>query len=306
MNALNRENLIKMGLLGVIVLLLAVLFHWLGNTFQNVPTRSVFVWMAVRWQDRASFGADYSHGWLIPFVSLGALWFRRNELLAAPKSTARRAWLFVAAALLLHWVGARIQQPRVSLFSLILLLWSIPLYLYGWPFARQLIFPCSYLIFCIPLNFMSAFAFPLRMFAAKTATAFLNGVGIAAARSGSAIYSAAGGGFSFDIADACSGLRSLLAMMALGAAYAVFTQPTALKKWALFLLSIPIAVLSNVVRIVTIGIVAQIFGQQRALTVYHDYSGYLLFSAATLMVIGAGRLLQAGAKHIPPPGNVPS
>ena len=297
---MSRESIIKTSLLGVMSLLLAILYHVLGNTFQSVPTRSVFVWMAVRWHDSAAYGADYSHGWLIPFVSLAALWFRRRQLRAAPKATAWGGLAFVAAALLLHWVGARIQQPRLSLLSLMLLLWAIPFTLYGAAVARWLVFPCGYLAFCIPLNFMSSLAFPLRMLAASTATGVLNGLGVATQRSGSAIYFASYGGFGLDVADPCSGLRSLLALMALGAAYAYFTQHGLLRQWALFALSMPIAVLANILRIVTIGLVAQSLGHRRALTVYHDYSGYLIFVVATAMMIAVGQLLQRRQAVVPP------
>jgi exosortase len=275
-------------LLGVIVALIFVMFHLLGNTFQNVPTRSVFVWMVMRWQDPA-FGADYSHGWLIPIVSLAVVWYRRKELAAAPRGAAAAGLVWVAAALALHWIGARIQQPRLSLFSFALLLLAIPYSLYGAAVARLLVFPCAYLLFCIPWNFLDTLSFPLRMLSARVSTALLVGLGLDVQRSGSAIH--VGGGLALDVADPCSGLRSLLAMMALVAAYAFFTQRSLMRKWALFLLSIPVAILSNVVRITTIALVGQAFGMAQAMKIYHDYSGYLIFVAGTLMVVGAGQLL---------------
>jgi exosortase len=180
------------------------------------------------------------------------------------------------------------QQTRISLFALILLTWGVPFFLYGWPVAKLLIFPCSYLIFCIPLNFLDAIAFPLRLLATKASVAMLNGLGIAAERSGSAIYSSAGGGFQFDVADPCSGLRSLLAMTALTAVYAYLTQKTLIKKWILFLASVPLAIAGNIARITTVGLVAEAFGQKAALGLYHDYSGYVVFSVAIILMVAFG------------------
>ncbi len=291
--ALTREEMTGIGIAAVIVGILFALFHYLGNTVEDVGSRSAFRWMVARWSDKVSFGgADYSHGWMIPFVSLGVLWYRRKDLLAAPRRMAPAGLAVIVVALLMHWVGAKMQQTRISLLALILLLWGFPFYFFGWKLARVLIFPCSYLVFCIPLNFLDAVAFPLRILATVTATGLLNGIGIEAARSGSAIYSTAGGGFSFDVADPCSGLRSLLAMTALTAVYAYVTQKTLLKKWILFAASIPLAIIGNVARITTVALVAEAFGEKLALGLYHDYSGYVVFSVAIILMVGVGSLLQ--------------
>jgi exosortase len=252
-----------------------------------------------RWKDPISFGgADYSHGWLIPFVSLGIVWYRRKELWTAPRAMCLPGLGVIVVALAMHFVGAKLQQTRISLMALILLLWGFPLYLLGWRVARWLVFPCSYLVFCIPMNFLDSIAFPLRIFATVTSTALLNGIGIAAQRSGSAIYSAAGGGFSFDVADPCSGLRSLLAMTALTAVYAYLTQKTLLKQWALFLASIPLAIAGNIARITTVALVAEAFGERLALGLYHDYSGYVVFSVAIILMVGIGSLLNTDFRQV--------
>ena len=101
----------------------------------------------------------------------------------------------------------------------------------------------------------------------------------------------AAGGFSFDVADPCSGIKSLLAMTALTAVYAYFTQKTWWKKWLLFLSSIPLAIVGNVARITTVSFVAEAFGEKLALGLYHDYSGYVVFSVAIGLMIGLGSLL---------------
>jgi exosortase len=134
-------------------------------------------------------------------------------------------------------------------------------------------------------------AFPLRMLSAKMATGMLNAVGLFAMRHGSAIWVGPGGEGPLDVADPCSGLRSLLAMTALTAVYAYFTQKTLLKKWLLFLFSIPLAVFGNIARIATIALMSQAVGRDIALGLYHDYSGYILFTASIILMIAIGALL---------------
>ncbi len=290
LGALSTQELVQTGLISIIIGLMFVLFHMLGNTVENVNSRSAFQWMFARWQDTISYGADYSHGILIPFVSLAVIWFKRKEIFFTDIRVDSRGLVIVVFALITHWLGAKMQQTHFSLLSLVLLIWGVPFYFYGWGVAKKLIFPCSYLAFCIPLNFMDIIAFPLRMISTKMAVGMLSGLGIEAVRSGTAIFipSMPSG---LDVADPCSGLRSLLAMTALTAVYAYFTQKTLLKKWILFMASIPLAVVGNIARIVTIAVVSEAVGGKLALGIYHDYSGYILFSASiTLMVIIGGIL----------------
>ena len=291
LGALERSELIQIGLVSAVIGMIFLMFHMMGNTVESVGSRSAFQWMFARWKDTVSFGADYSHGYFIPFVSIAILWFKRAEIFSVEKKVDVRGLAVVVLALAIHWLGAKMQQTRFSLMSLVLLSWGIPFYLFGWQLAKKLIFPCSYLIFCIPLNFMDVIAFPLRIFSTVLAAGMLNSIGISAVRSGTAIYSAVAGGFEFDVADPCSGLRSLLAMTALTAVYAHFTQRTLVRKWLLFMASVPLAVAGNISRIVTIAVVAEAFGGKVALGLYHDYSGYILFSASITMMVLIGGLL---------------
>lgn len=293
--ALSREELVRIGLVAVMIGLAFVLFHFQGNTTNlRLYGRSCFVWMVGRWRN---MGGDFSHGWLIPLVSIWVVWLKRDELARAPKSIDWRGLVVVAGALLLHWLGAKAQQTRISLMAFITLLWGVPFYIYGWQVARLLIFPCSYLFFCIPLNFLDTLTFPLRMIMTVISTHLLNGLGILVARHGSAIYSLSGG-FDFDVAAPCSGLRSLLAMTALTAVYAYLTQKTLLRKWILFLCCVPLAIIGNIARITTVGLVAEAFGERLATGIYHDYSGYVVFGVAIALMVAVGSLLNMNYKEV--------
>lgn len=277
-----------------LVLLLAgtavvALFHFQGNA-SNVAmeSRSIFLWLVYQW---TAAGSDFSHGWIMPLISLAIVWHRRGAIAEAPKSVSRAGLLWTAVFLVVHIAAYRAQQPRISTIAFVGLTWSLPLYLYGPGVARQLVFPCAYLLLCVTSYLLVNFTFQLRMAAGVVATVLLNGLGIAAQRSGTAIYSAAGGGFAFDVADPCSGLRSLMVLTALAAPIALWTQKTRFKQWVLFTSSIPLAMVANIVRIVTIAIVAEAFGQETALRIYHDFSGHLVFVVAVMLLMTVSALL---------------
>jgi len=295
LGALNRNELMNIGFVSIIIGFLFILFHLLGNRVENVNTSSAFSWMIARWGDKESFGADYSHGYLIPFVSLWVVWSKRAELFAAPKKVCQMGLVLIVAALAMHWLGAKMQQTRISLISLILLIWSIPLYFFGWQVAKRLIFPCSYLIFCVPLNFLDGLSGPLQRIATTMGHEALLGLGIECQRVGTMLRSPY---FDLNVEAACSGLRSLLAMTALTAVYAYFTQKTLLKKWLLFMMSIPIAVAGNIARIVSIALVSITTGQKFGAGLHHDWSGYVLFTFSISLMIGAGKLLQVNYREL--------
>ena len=283
-------------LLAALVVTLGIyLFHVLGNASNvDMEGRSLFAWIGRQLIVR---GGDFSHGWIIPLVSLALVWWRRRALREAPKSVSAAGLAVVAGALALHALALRAQQPRLSLVALTALLWGIPYFVYGPAVARVIRFPCAYLLLSFTAYVLVYFSFPLRLFSCVLASGLLNGMGIATERVGTALHATAGGGFHFDVADPCSGLRSLFVMTALAAPYAYLTQRTPLRQWALFLLSVPLAMLSNTFRIVTVALAAQAFGQQFALTVYHDYSGYIVFTLSIVLLTAAGALVaRVGAR----------
>lgn len=295
--ALPPGVLLQLGLAAVLVGLAFVMFHLQGNTVDiRMYGRSAILWMVERWRDGTG---DNSHGWLIPWVSLWTVWYRRKEILSAPRRVSGWGLAVVILSLLAHWVGAKAQQVRLSLFALIGLIWGVPLYLFGWQVAKHLIFPCGFLIFCIPLNFLDSLTFPLRLMVTVVSSHLLNGLGIAVSRSGSALRAIDGSGierWALDVADPCSGLRSIMALTALTAVYAYLTQKTLLKKWILFAASIPLAILGNIARITTIALMAEAFGEEVAAGLYHDYSGFIFFPVSLGLMLGLGHLMNSSLK----------
>jgi exosortase len=233
-------------------------------------------------------------------VVLGVLgwqvWVWRRQL--AEQAGAPSSWGvgLLVIAMLVYYVGILAVQPRLTVFSFVLVLYSLALALGGRPVARVLFFPISFLILMVPLNFLEErIGVPLRHVVAQMSTALLNTLGIETVRVGTAIHSSV---FKFDVADPCSGTRSLMALTTVTAAYAYVTQTAQWKRWVLFLSAMPLAVLGNIARVTSIALVAQVYGQELATKAYHDWSGYLVFGVALSAMVGVGALLNVRYRRL--------
>ena len=237
---------------------------------------------------------DMSFGWFVPVFSLYVLWTKRTEL-AAAVSRSRFSWMglvfsvpFIGIALL----GTRGVQLRLEEVGFIGLCVTVPWTFFGWRAARIFLFPAAYLLFCIPLaTFLDFVTIHLRYLAGATSLAVLNGIGLEAVREGTAVISRGAHPFAVDIAEPCSGLRSLFALMALTAGYAYLNQPSWIRRGILFACSIPLAIAGNVARIVSICVIASCTDPQFATGFYHDYSGYIVFIVAIALMVVAGELI---------------
>lgn len=273
---------------GVRVGLLCVLAGLVGYAYWWQPVEgpmSCYQWLLAHWSNIS----HYSHGPLIPLIALGLVWWKRQELLAQRAAPTSGGALVVGAAMFLYYAGVKAGQPRAVVFSFILLLYGLVLALGGRGYFRVLFFPISFLFLMIPLNFLEErIGFPLRLLVAQSSTGILNTLGIQTVRVGTAIYSNV---FRFDVADPCSGIRSLMALTTVTAAYAYVTQPAQWKRWLLFLSAMPLAVLGNMARVTSIALVAQVYGQDLATKAYHDWSGYIVFAVALSAMVLIGWLL---------------
>ena len=283
---LSRTARRDIGFWAIAASALFFLFHLHGNSQEIAAARhSLFRWLATRWT------GDYAYCAFLPLASMAALWMRRREISAARRQTDWRGAPIFVSGLVLHWIGVLAQQPRISSAGLVVILWALPFFLYGWDLARWLLFPCGYLFLAIPLNFIDSMTAPLRLFATAVSAVLLNGFGLQVQRVGAGLFSSAGNAFAFNVAPECSGLRSLLAMTALMGFYAWFSQKSLSKKWILFLLSLPVAVAANVARVILVVVVAAFWGQETAMGLWHDYSGYPIFLIGISLMLVADRLL---------------
>lgn len=262
--------------------------------------------LSVCWGFQAMFGhaagvfrvpeEDLSYGWFVPVFSLFVMWRERRQIVAAAQ--ARSGWGSRLAAfalllffLLLGFIGVRGTQLRFEIVAFAGILWTLTWLFWGWRTAKAVVFPCWFLLFCIPLNsFLDVVTVHLRLFATSAAFAVMKGLGADIVRQGTMI-AGADGSFAIDVAAPCSGLRSIFALMALTAAYGYFAQ----RKWwrwaILFACSVPLAVLGNVCRIFTIVATANWCSAEFATGFYHDYSGYVVFLVALGCMLGVNSLI---------------
>ncbi|HMP73367.1 MAG TPA: exosortase/archaeosortase family protein [Kiritimatiellia bacterium] len=291
-------TILQAGLLGVAAFLIYVMFHWYGNTteVENFG-HSAFRWMVVLWKSARIFGGSTNWlGWFIPFISIGLILMRRREIASLPKSVWWPGLLLVALAVAAHWAGARAQQTRLSLLALILLLWSIPLFLYGWQTAKRLMFPVGLLVFCVPLNFLDAITFPMRILAVQIAHLLLNGLGIEAIRAGSLLVLGGDPPLRLDGSDPASGLGILLSLTALTMIALSFLRIVWWKKGVMLILLPLLMILGNAFRFVVLALAQTALSPESTLSLYKNHSTLLVIGlTATFMV-----LLHVGLAKIPP------
>ena len=240
---------------------------------------------------------DMSFGWLVPLFSLYVLWTSRREL---KESVDRPSFLGLLACLLcvaVALLGTRGLQVRLEQAGFVGLCIALPWAFFGWRTAKLCFFPAIFLLFTVPLaTFLDSVTIHLRLLASSTALSVLKGFGVEAMQKGTAIIAQGAHSFNIDVAEPCSGLRSLFALMSLTAAYSWYTQPTWLRRIVLFACSIPLAVLGNVVRILTICLCAAWSSPDFAMGFYHDYSGYVIFIVAIALMVACGEIISRFAE----------
>jgi exosortase len=230
---------------------------------------------------------NYSHGFLIPLVSGYLLWKQKGEFATVPRTSGKGGLVLVIIGLVMFVVAngaAEYFTLRVSfLVVLVGLVWLI----FGGAFVRKTWFEWFFLIFMIPIPYVVYYAisFPMQLLASKVTATLLNAVGLAAIRQGNIIHLA---DYSLEVAEACSGIRSLVSLVALGALFAYLTQRGVWPRLLLIASTVPVAVAGNVVRVLVTAILVFMIGDEVAQEPAHSLLGLLVFVVAliTLPVIG--------------------
>jgi len=251
-------------------------------------TGSIADWAWQAWTSGPAGNQEHSR--LVPLISLGLVWYHRKEIKNAIKLGSNSGLIFVALGTVLFLLAARCLQPRLALGSLPFLIYGAVLYLWGKQVARIILFPCAFLIFLIPFGAIEQATFRLQ-FVITGAIGFLsNLVGIQIDAVGTTL-TAVNGEFNFQIAEGCSGVRSLTAMTMLTAIYVHLTQDKLWKKLGILAFSILFAIVGNIGRLFTVILVAKFIDPKLASGIYHDYSGYVFFPIALLAMLGFSKLI---------------
>lgn len=279
---MTKEMKVRLGLLAVTFA--AVLWGFQAMIFQHAPA-------AFR-----SAEEDLGYGWYVPLFSLYVLWTDRKRIL---ESLGEPSWTgagLLLPSLFIGFLGVRGTQLRLEILGFSLLAISLAWAFFGRRTARLIAFPAVFLWFCMPFaTYLDVVTVHLRLLTTAAAAGLLDVLGIDVVRIGTMIASP-DGAFAIDVASPCSGLRSLFAMMALTAGYAYFNQPTVSRRLLLFALSIPIAIVGNIARILSIALVGTCFNPGFATGFYHDYSGYVVFLVAIALMLATSTLISKGAE----------
>ena len=233
---------------------------------------------------------NYSHGFLIPLVSGYLLWQRREELQKMEVRPTEAGLVVTLAGVLLFLFGTIAGESFTMRFSMLMVLAGALLFVYGAGFFRAVSFPFAYLIFMIPLPYVlyDSIAFPLKLMVSKYSVAFLKLIGIPVMRDGNVINLVS---TSLEVADACSGIRSIVSLLALATALSYFSQKGWVKRTVLVLLALPIAIFANGARVIGTGILASHYGAKAAEGFFHEFAGLVIFGVALALLALASYIL---------------
>ncbi|MGA3170975.1 MAG: exosortase/archaeosortase family protein [Chthoniobacteraceae bacterium] len=251
------------------------LYYFFGviHLYQGLP---ISLWAWARYAPRYNF----EHGKLVLPIFAFLVWIHREEIIRAKKQGCNQGLIWVALGCLIFAAGARTLQGRVGMAAGPILLYGMVLYLWGKEVARILLFPIVFLVFLIPVSAIEQATFHLQFLVTGIAKAVCGLMGIHLYSVGTTLRPVDQSFGGFEVAEGCSGIRSLMAMVMVTAIYVHMTQNKLWKKVVILLFSIGFAIIGNAGRITSIFVVAKYVSPQFAGGTYHEYSGYVSFPIA--------------------------
>jgi len=238
-------------------------------------TQMVVQW----WQD-----PDYGHGFVVPLFVGYVVYQRRHELRQVPLEPSNLGFPVMLGAIVLFLAGTLGAELFVSRSSLLFLFGGMILFFAGWKMLRAVAFPLVFLVLMIPLPALiyNQVTFPLQLLASRLASNSLELFGVPVLREGNVLVLP---NYSLEVVEACSGIRSLMSLIALAVAYGYFVEKRLWARITLVVLMVPIAVASNALRVVGAGIVTYFWGPQYAEGFFHFFQGWLIFVSAVACMI---------------------
>jgi exosortase len=239
---------------------------------------------------------DYSHAFLVVPLAMFLVWQRRTELIRAERSGSTLGLVVACGALLLliaGTLGAELFLTRISLLGF--LAGSI-VFLFGWRQLRMLVFPMALVLLTIPIPaiVISRLTLSLQLVASNMAEATLNALGIPVLREGNVLSLP---NATLQVAEACSGIRSLMALITLALVVARFSDSRWLPRAIIILSAIPIAVLVNGLRVAAAAIGAYLYGTAAVEGFVHELLGWVMFLVAFALMAGCARAVRGRRPH---------
>jgi len=237
---------------------------------------------------------NYSHGFLIVPIAAYFAWERRDRLKAAvprPSSLGLLVVLGSLAMLVAGLLGAELFLTRVSLIGLA---GGAILFLFGWNHLRILFFPLAFLILMVPIPaiIFNQIAFPLQLVASRFGEVVVRLFDIPVLREGNVITLA---NTQLEVAEACSGIRSLISLLTLGIVYGYFMDKRTWVRVLVAAATVPVAIVANGLRVAGTGVAAHYYGTEAAQGFFHTFSGWIVFLAAFVMLFVIQRLVHFAA-----------
>jgi exosortase len=247
--------------------------------------------------------ADYGHGFFVPLFSGYILWHTRERWTKVEVKPSNFGFVVIVGAIALLLLGSLGAELFTSRFSLLVLLAGMILFLAGWKMLRAVSFPLGYLIWMIPMPVIiyNQITFPLQLIASRLATAWLELAQVPVLRDGNILIMS---NYSLEVVEACSGIRSLMTLMALAVAYGYLVSPRRWVRYVLAAFMVPIAIVTNAIRIMGAGLMAHRFGPAAAEGFLHQFSGWAIFLVALLLMFGSYWILQHISERRRKPANV--
>jgi exosortase len=233
---------------------------------------------------------NFSHGFFVPAFAAFVVWQDRAGLANTRRSSSAWGLPLIVLALVMLVLGFFGAELFLSRTSLLVLLAGLIIFFFGWEMFRRLLFPLCFLVLMVPIPAIvfSQITFPLQIFASKLAAWSLPLLGVPVLREGNVITLPA---MPLEVAEACSGIRSLLSLTTLAIMYGYLMEKNVRLRVLLALASVPIAVAANGFRIVGTGLLVQYWDPDKAEGFFHTFSGWLIFVVSLLMLFGVHSLL---------------
>jgi exosortase len=289
----NWKRLPNKGFFFVLLAAWIALFHFLGNpTLGYVNSSSLFRWTLNAYEPNGHYlDSESGYGILVPFAVLVLFWFKRKELMSLPLRLWWPGLLIAGFALALHIFGFMIQQPRISLVAFFGGIYGLMGLAWGWRWLRNSFFPFVLFAFCIPLGgLIEAITFRLRVLVCQIVEMISHLIlAIDINRNGTELMDPTGN-YHYEVAAACSGMRSLVATLAIAMVFALMSFQTWGKRAMMIASAVPLAVLGNVIRMMTIIITADVWGQSAGNYVHEGGPGGI-FSLLPYVPVFIGLIL---------------
>jgi exosortase len=246
--------------------------------------------------------ADYGHGFFVPLFSGYILWRERDRWTKTEIKPSNFGFVVMLGAVALLLLGSLGAEFFTSRFSLLVLLAGIILFLAGWKMLHAVSFPLGYLMWMIPIPVIiyNQITFPLQLIASRLATAWLEFAQVPVLRDGNILILS---NYSLEVVEACSGIRSLMTLMALAVAYGYLVSPRRWVRYVLAAFMVPIAIVTNALRIMGAGILARHFGPAAAEGFLHQFSGWAIFLVALGLMFASDWILRRIAERRTRAGN---